>query len=204
MIGFIDASLQLQPIITAHSQWLSKTRSLPYWTTSVFSSPVSDLVLIYESVTSSASVVRWLTLHSWTLSYWALLRRNHWNPLRMIPLSFITRGERTRDHHLEQFVCFIRCYETCVSLLATLWYLQACSLQRFDFHKHIRCYATCVSLLVTLWYPQACSLQRFDLHKHIRCYATCVSLLATLWYLQACSLQRFDLHKLIRRYETHF
>jgi hypothetical protein len=30
---------------------------------------VTDLVLIYESVTSSASVVRWLTLHSyWTLS----------------------------------------------------------------------------------------------------------------------------------------
>jgi hypothetical protein len=31
---------------------------------------VTDLVLIYESVTSSASVVRWLTLHSRTLNYW--------------------------------------------------------------------------------------------------------------------------------------
>jgi hypothetical protein len=31
---------------------------------SVFSFTVTDLVLIYESVTSSASVVRWLTLHS--------------------------------------------------------------------------------------------------------------------------------------------
>jgi hypothetical protein len=29
---------------------------------------VTDLVLIYESVTSSASVVHWLTLHSWTLN----------------------------------------------------------------------------------------------------------------------------------------
>jgi hypothetical protein len=29
---------------------------------------VTDLVLIYESVTSSASVVRWLTRHSWTLN----------------------------------------------------------------------------------------------------------------------------------------
>jgi hypothetical protein len=29
---------------------------------------VTDLVLIYESVTSSASVVRCLTLHSWTLN----------------------------------------------------------------------------------------------------------------------------------------
>jgi hypothetical protein len=64
MIGFIGNSLQLQPIITAHNQWLYKTRSTPYWTTSVFSSTVSDLVLIYDSVTSSASVVRWLTLHS--------------------------------------------------------------------------------------------------------------------------------------------
>jgi hypothetical protein len=29
--------LQIQPIITAHNQWLSTTRSAPYWTTSVFS-----------------------------------------------------------------------------------------------------------------------------------------------------------------------
>jgi hypothetical protein len=29
---------------------------------------VIDLVLIYESVTSSASVVRWLTLHGWTMN----------------------------------------------------------------------------------------------------------------------------------------
>jgi hypothetical protein len=61
---FIGTSLQLQPIVTAHSQRRSKTRSIPYWTTSVFSSAVTDLILIYKSVTSSASVVRWLTLHS--------------------------------------------------------------------------------------------------------------------------------------------
>jgi hypothetical protein len=47
---------------------MSQPRSIPYWTTSVFSSAVTDLVLIYESVTSSASVVRWLALHSWTLN----------------------------------------------------------------------------------------------------------------------------------------
>jgi hypothetical protein len=40
------------------------TRSIPYWTTSVFSSAVTDLVLSYESVTSSASAVCWFTLHS--------------------------------------------------------------------------------------------------------------------------------------------
>jgi hypothetical protein len=36
MTGFIGTSLQLQSIITVHNQWLSKTRSIPYWTTSVF------------------------------------------------------------------------------------------------------------------------------------------------------------------------
>jgi hypothetical protein len=36
----------------AYNQWLSKIRSMPYWNTSVFSSTVTDFVLIYESVTS--------------------------------------------------------------------------------------------------------------------------------------------------------
>jgi hypothetical protein len=62
---------------TAHDQWLSKTRSIPYWTTSFLSSAVTDLVLIYELVTSSASVVLWLTLHSRTLNLWIHLRLNH-------------------------------------------------------------------------------------------------------------------------------
>jgi hypothetical protein len=47
--------LQLQSITRVHDQWLSKTRSIPYWTMSVFSSAVTDLVLIYESVTSSTA-----------------------------------------------------------------------------------------------------------------------------------------------------
>jgi hypothetical protein len=34
--------LQLQSIIAADNQWLSKTRSIPYWTTSVFSSAVTN------------------------------------------------------------------------------------------------------------------------------------------------------------------
>jgi hypothetical protein len=53
-IGWLDLLallLQLLSILTAHNQWLSATRSIPYWTTSVFSSTVTDLVLIYESVT---------------------------------------------------------------------------------------------------------------------------------------------------------
>jgi hypothetical protein len=64
LLDLLALLLQLQPIITAHNQWLSQTRSIPYWTTSVFSSAVTDLVLIYVSVTSSASAVRWLTFHS--------------------------------------------------------------------------------------------------------------------------------------------
>jgi hypothetical protein len=40
--GFIGTSLQLQSIITAHNRWLLTTRSIPYWTTSVFSSTVTS------------------------------------------------------------------------------------------------------------------------------------------------------------------
>jgi hypothetical protein len=42
MIGFIGTSLQLQSIMAVHNQWLSTTRSIPYWTTSVFSSAVTN------------------------------------------------------------------------------------------------------------------------------------------------------------------
>jgi hypothetical protein len=59
-IGCIGTSLQLQSIITAHNQWLSKTRSVPCWTTNVFSSTVIDLVLIYKSVTSSTATALWM------------------------------------------------------------------------------------------------------------------------------------------------
>jgi hypothetical protein len=67
MIGFIGTSIKI--IINCNSSRpIAKTRSIPYWTTSVFSSTVTDLVLIYESVTSSASAALWLTLHSWELN----------------------------------------------------------------------------------------------------------------------------------------
>jgi hypothetical protein len=42
MIGFSGTSLQLQLIITAHNQGLSTTRSIPCWTTSVFSSTATN------------------------------------------------------------------------------------------------------------------------------------------------------------------
>jgi hypothetical protein len=59
---------------------MTKTRSIPYWTTSIFSSTVTDLVLIYESVTSSASVVRWSTLNwiSVTTAIWLTYEWTGW------------------------------------------------------------------------------------------------------------------------------
>jgi hypothetical protein len=42
MIWFIGTSAQLHSIMTAHNQWRSKTRSVPYCTTSVFSSTVTN------------------------------------------------------------------------------------------------------------------------------------------------------------------
>jgi hypothetical protein len=94
-----------------YNQWLTKTRSIPYWTMRVFSFTVTDLILIYESVTSSASVVRWLTLHSWTLKLlnslttewlnsrilmnWTLLRMNHW--ISQGPLFITSRRTECRS-----------------------------------------------------------------------------------------------------------
>jgi hypothetical protein len=72
---------------------MTKTRSIPYWTTSVFSSTVTDSVLIYESVTSSSSVVRRIILDSLTLNFWILLQLNHWTlEINYVPPPFIIRG----------------------------------------------------------------------------------------------------------------
>jgi hypothetical protein len=62
-------ALLLQSLTAAHNRWLPKTHSIPNWTMSVFSSIVTSLILIYKSVTSSVSDVRWLTLHRWTLNH---------------------------------------------------------------------------------------------------------------------------------------
>jgi hypothetical protein len=51
MIGFICTCLQLQSIETAHNQWLLATHSIPYWTTSVLSSTVTN----DESFTNKSS-----------------------------------------------------------------------------------------------------------------------------------------------------
>jgi hypothetical protein len=63
-------------ITIAHNQWLPTTRSIPYWTTSVFPCVVTDLVLIYESVTSTNDL-RFTRDEWWTKND---LRMNHVSP----------------------------------------------------------------------------------------------------------------------------
>jgi hypothetical protein len=71
---------------------VTKTRSIPCWTTGVFSFTVTGLVLIYEFVTSSVSFVRWLTLHSGTFNSVELL---NWllNSLTTESLNWINSPE---------------------------------------------------------------------------------------------------------------
>jgi hypothetical protein len=105
MTGFTGTSLLLQSIIPAQNQWLYTTGSSPCWTTSNFPSTVTDLVLIYESVTSSASVFRWLTLHSWTLN--SLTNESQWIYEWTL---FVTQGEPKREYHLDYFDCYYLCF----------------------------------------------------------------------------------------------
>jgi hypothetical protein len=52
MIGFTDVFFYNHPSLRSI---ITKNCSIPYWTTSVFSSVETDLVLIYESVISSTN-----------------------------------------------------------------------------------------------------------------------------------------------------
>jgi hypothetical protein len=74
MTGFIEALYynpsESQSITTAHNQWLSETRFIPYSIMSVFSlslpSTVTDFVLIYESLASSKDDLR-ITKGEWRM-----------------------------------------------------------------------------------------------------------------------------------------
>jgi hypothetical protein len=91
---------------------VSKIFSISSWTTSIYFSTVTDLVLIYESVTSSVFVVHRLTPHSWTLSLNCSLTdsRMNWLTTQVWMTQsttcppFITLDERMREHHLQQFM----------------------------------------------------------------------------------------------------
>jgi hypothetical protein len=115
--------LPLQSLITAHNQWLPKTRSFHYWTTSVFSSTATDLDLIYESATSSTNAF------SFTDESWRLTQSITCPP-------FITWGEPNKDHYpspphgSSTIPCLSVAAETCVNSETTLWVLQAYPLPR--------------------------------------------------------------------------
>jgi hypothetical protein len=123
MIGIMGASIT---ITINYNSSRSITRSIPYWTTSVFSSTVTDLVLVYESVTSSASVVRWVALHSWTLNWTTELPSESaydWiielpYECRMIELSWteliFRRPEYRPPPRTVRVILFFRCHETCL------------------------------------------------------------------------------------------
>jgi hypothetical protein len=91
---------------------------------------VTDLGLIYESVTSLASVHRWLTLHSWTLNstqlqnFWTLLRTKaiRINYVSSLYNSVTNRTEITISNSSSIFLCLSVAAETCVNFVATVWF----------------------------------------------------------------------------------
>jgi hypothetical protein len=93
MIGFIGTSVTITRNYNRLQQLTIDDclRLAPFLTGLRLSSTVTDLVLIYESVISSASVVGWLTLHSWTFSslpndfQWTLLYNSRRTEERLPP-----------------------------------------------------------------------------------------------------------------------
>jgi hypothetical protein len=68
MVGFSGRLYYNYSYMTAHNQWLSTTRSIPYWTTSVFSSTVTNdewriLAHTLNCLEGHLSD-EWLTIHS--------------------------------------------------------------------------------------------------------------------------------------------
>jgi hypothetical protein len=128
-IGWLDLLaflLQLQSIITAPHQWLLKTHSIPYWTTTIFSSTVTDLVLIHESVTCHLRI----TNAEWRLTYecprsclhsrlyslrspWKMFGAclYPWEP-RLIPPIWKTRSVQNRSPQIRISI------ETCVNFVS--------------------------------------------------------------------------------------
>jgi hypothetical protein len=130
--------LPIQSIITAHNQWLSKTRSIPSWTTSVFYCDwlCSDLRIghfFYE---------RRITYEGMTTAFWlnclllctaaCIVSGNHGKYWLLVRIRgkfcwFRWHGKRG----LYQVGLWIRIsIETCVYFVATSWFLQRYSLLR--------------------------------------------------------------------------
>jgi hypothetical protein len=110
---------------------------------------VTDLVLIYESVTSSASVVRWLTLHSWTLN--SLTIESEWTHEWTLLQNSRRTDERPPQPTVRVLVCSIRCHGNV--LTEPLWCKRVLIPgQRHDFYQRISCYGTrCLRAIVQQW-----------------------------------------------------
>jgi hypothetical protein len=96
----------LQSIITANNRWLPKTRSIHYWTTSVFFLVFLLLWLTWFWFANPSLTNHQRRMNSTGLCYICPLKLSNNS-------SFITPCEPKRDHHLEQFVSYnlcIRCY----------------------------------------------------------------------------------------------
>jgi hypothetical protein len=106
LLNLLAIVLQFQLIKTAHNQWLPKTRSISYWTTSG------------ERLDSDLGIgqffsFRCLLLDTSQLNTELLLRMHPWSLWRINQftneLSFITWGEQTWDHRLEQWIAILHC-----------------------------------------------------------------------------------------------
>jgi hypothetical protein len=85
MIGFIGTSLQLQSIMTAHTQWLSKACSIVFWTTSVFSSTMTNDESLLTHWTPTECRIK---KNLWRIFDWSLLLLEFTNELRFITATW--------------------------------------------------------------------------------------------------------------------
>jgi hypothetical protein len=108
--GFTGTSLQLQLIMTAHSQWVPKTRSIPYWTTNAFSSTVTND--IDHKLNNSLKDV---CLTNFCLN----------SPSVLTCPPFITLWGPNSDHHFQQYTLLLASpllREPRVNSVTTLWF----------------------------------------------------------------------------------
>jgi hypothetical protein len=205
---------------------------------------VTDLILIYESVTSSASVAFWLKPHSWTLKFWIFLRLNDWFLERIfwrmnsrigvrvtlrlaVCRQSICLGEKPVETH-DRIILFSNWTLAVIQLLLALASAVTLRSKSRRTHDHILPSQTRDSpnlegqvtvflsprKRVARFYPRHWVLTALEssmrppfitsrqteygspsqtvrlLLSFIRCYETCVNSVATLWFLQAYSLPR--------------
>jgi hypothetical protein len=132
-IGWFDLlALLLQLLLitinyNSSQSMTAKTHSTPYWTTSVFSSIVIDLVLIYELVTSSVSVVCWFE-HSITTAIWltSLLQMTY-KSITCPP--FTPQCKTNIKHYFQQFRLF-RVYPLLCKHELIPWHAKCCLANR--------------------------------------------------------------------------